>query len=242
MPIDVEQVAKAFVIPVSGIRRTLKTEEVAAKYGDSVHSASLFEFESEPNVTMQVIVTQGHFLLTDVLRGRLEGEPAVMERIDLENAGVAFIGIEGAGPGAEGYVAIAHLPSRNLDFRLRVMLSNDGVTSSDTSSVSTLRNGQLLKQALRTLAISSSTKLAQMVNPLPSPTTKGTPPVAPPRSPGSDGQVDHKSTTERGLQITQAEPKSKTLKSFAVAIFIFGLVVTYWLWRKRKMNQSKGGQ
>lgn len=243
-PIDVDQVAKAFAIPVSGIRRILRTEEVVAKYGDSIHSASLFEFDFEPTVTMQVIVTKGHFLLTDVLRGRLEEDPTVIEKIDLDNAGAAFIGTEGFGPGAEGYVAIAHLPSHNLDFRLRIMLSNDGVTSSDASSVliSTLRSSLLLKQALRTLALSSSTKLTQIDTPVSSPTPKDTLPVERPGTPRLDVQVDQKATTGQDLHSTQTQPKPKPWKLFALVIFSLGLGVAYLLWRKRNLNQVKVSQ
>lgn len=237
-PIDVDQVAKAFSIPVSGIRWTSKTEEVAAKYGDAIYSASLFEFDSEPTVTMQVIVTKGHFLLTDILRGRLEADSKVIEKVDLEKAGIAFIGIEGFGPGGEGYVAIAHLPSHNLDFRLRVMLSNDNVI--DTSS--TLRSGLLLKQALRTLAISSNTKLSQMNTPVSSPATKGTPPVKLPASPSLDTQLDQKATKGQDFQPTQTEPKPKTWVIYSLAIFSLGLCAVYRLWRKRRFDQEKSSQ
>lgn len=243
LPIEIEQVAKAFSIPATNIRQTIKTKEVAAKYGEAIHAASLFEFESEPTVTMQAIVTKGRFLLTDVLRSKLESEPVLIKKVDLGNAGAAFIGLEGAGPGAESYVAIAHLPSQNLDFRLRVMISNDGITASDVSSASTLRSGSVLRKALQTLALSSGAKLSQTVSPVLDPTIKSISPVEPSERRQRDAQVAQTESAEHGTQPALSEQKTIEWKPFAFAIagiVWLWVVATYWRWRKIKMNQENG--
>jgi hypothetical protein len=239
--VDEAQVAKAFDVPVSSIRRTVKTDEVVSKHGDSIHSASLFEFESEPNVSMQVVVTKGHFLLTDSLKIKLEGEPVLIEKVDLGNGGKAFVGDEGSGPGAEGYVAIGHLPSQNVDFRFRVMVSNDGATASDVPALSTLRSSPLLKAALRTLAISSSAKLSQDLSLSSAPMAQRTQPLEPLGNPNSNAQGMEKVTTEKGPERTLPEQKNQEWKKpFGLALAgTFSLLLIAFYWKKRKSTNHR---
>ncbi len=225
-PIDVGQVAEAFDVPVSSIRRTVKTDEVVSKYGDSIHSASLFEFESEPHVSMQVVVTKGHFLLTDLLRTKLEGDPALIEKVDVENGGSAFVGEEGVGPGAEGYVAIGHMPSQNVDFRLRMIISNDGATASDISALSNFRSSPFLKKALRVLAIASGEKLSQDFR-LSAPTAQGTQPIKPSGNLINNVQSVEKVTTKQKF-------KTWNLLALSIAGSFSILLIIIYLQRSKK--------
>lgn len=241
-PIDVAQVAEAFDVSVSSIRRTVKTDEVVSKHGDSIHSASLFEFELDPNVSMQVVVTKGHFLLSDSLRSKLEEDPALIEKVEVKNGGAAFVGNEGAGPGAEGYVAIGHLPSQNVDFRLRIMISNDGTTASGVSELSALRSSPFLKRALRILAISSSAKLSQDFR-VSAPVAQATQPIKPSENLTRNAQGIEKVTTEQNYQRTLPKQKINTwnplVSAFAAAFSIL-LVAIYWHRQKNSKNQKKG--
>lgn len=227
-PIDVAQVAEAFDVPVSSIRRTVKTDEVVSKYGDSIHSASLFEFESEPHVSMQVVVTKGHFLLTDLLRTKLEGDPTLIEKVDVKNGGSAFVGEEGAGPGAEGYVAIGHMPSQNVDFRLRMIISNDGATASDISALSNLRSSPFLKKALRVLAIASGAKLSQDFS-VSVPTAQGTQSMNPSGNLTKNAQGIEKATTKQKFN-------TWNLLALSIAGALSILLIIIYLQRSKKQR------
>lgn len=124
--IEPDQIRQAFGF--SGeMQLTDKTQEVVAKSGSNILAALVFQPDDGGFSKIQVVVTKGGFLTNDPRHIKLR-ESAAFRKIELSNGATGFVGVEGAGPGGEGYVAFAHLPKPDLDVQLKVIISNDGAT------------------------------------------------------------------------------------------------------------------
>jgi hypothetical protein len=129
-----------------------KTQEVSARHGDSVISAFLFEPDDNGFSRIMALTTKGGFLLNGTLQQKLEQAAPAVKKQELQNGSFGYIGLEGAGPGGEGYIAVAHVPEKNIDVQFKVIISNDGASQDSTEQVakyhSILRKNSELQKAL----------------------------------------------------------------------------------------------
>jgi hypothetical protein len=129
-----------------------KTQELVAKHGDAIISAFLFEPDDNGFSRIQALTTQGGFLLNDARRQKLEQSGSAVKSLKLENGVIGYVGLDGAGPGGEGYIAIAHIPEKNIDIQFKIIIRNEGASPDSSEEVSRyhdiLRNSDKLQKAL----------------------------------------------------------------------------------------------
>lgn len=142
-----------------------KSEELSAKYGDAIISALLFEPDDDGFSRIQALTTKGGFLLNDSRRGKLEQSAPAVEKLQLKNGAVGYVGLEGAGPGGEGYIAIAHVPEKNIDVQFKVIIRNEGASPDSSEEVAKyhhiLRNGSELQKALNAVLAQGVSNVAK---------------------------------------------------------------------------------
>lgn len=163
-PITAEEISR--LLQFSGeIIVSDKTEELSGKHGDAILSALLFEPDDDGFSRIQALTTKGGFLLDPARRERLERSAPAVRKIQLESGVEGYAGLEGAGPGGEGYIAIAHLPEKNIDVQFKIIISNDGASPDSSEEIakyhSILRDGGELQSALHAVLAQGVTNLAK---------------------------------------------------------------------------------
>ena len=142
-----------------------KTQELSAKYGDVIVSALLFKPDDEGFSRIQALITKGGFLLSDERRRKLGGAGPAVRRIQLANGTEGYIGLEGAGPGGEGYVALAHIPDKDLDIQFKIIISSDGAIRDSSDEIAKfhgiLRDNFSLKKLLDALLAQGVANVAE---------------------------------------------------------------------------------
>ncbi len=152
-PITADDLSRIFEYP-GKITASDKTQELLKKHGNSVISAILFEPDDYGFSRIQVLTTEGGFLLNQARRQKFDSADHSIQKIELPAGISGYTGLEGFGTGGESYIAVAHLPEQNLDVQFKVIISNDGASQGPANAENyhrILRNEQALHEALNAM-------------------------------------------------------------------------------------------